>query len=64
MPLKNAILKLDELAKIMRLKRMKDGAISFDKAEVKFNLDEANNPVVFFLKHPKMPINLLKSLCY
>ena len=32
---------MDELAKIMRRKRMSSGAISFDKVEVKFNLDEA-----------------------
>ncbi|RZJ98756.1 MAG: RNB domain-containing ribonuclease, partial [Flavobacterium sp.] len=35
-----ATLKLDELAKILRRKRMADGAISFDKVEVKFNLNE------------------------
>ena len=31
--------KLDELAKILRRKRMAAGAISFDKVEVKFNLN-------------------------
>ena len=36
-----ATLKMDELAKIFRKRRMADGAISFDKVEVKFNLDEA-----------------------
>ena len=46
----DAILKMDELAKIMRRKRMKDGAISFDKVEVKFDLDEAANPVGVFFK--------------
>jgi ribonuclease R len=35
-----AILKLDELAKILSQKRMNNGAISFDKVEVKFNLDQ------------------------
>ena len=34
-----ATLKLDELAKKLRKKRMKAGAISFDRVEVKFNLD-------------------------
>lgn len=44
-----AILKMDEMAKIMRNKRMKDGAISFDKVEVKFDLDAEANPIgVFF----------------
>jgi ribonuclease R/exosome complex exonuclease DIS3/RRP44 len=45
-----ATLKLDELAKIMRAKRMKQGAISFDRVEVKFNLDEEANPVGVFFK--------------
>ena len=34
-----AVLILDRLAKKMRAKRMREGAISFDKVEVKFNLD-------------------------
>ncbi|QDO93188.1 ribonuclease R [Formosa sediminum] len=46
----DAVLKLDELAKIMRSKRMRAGAISFDKVEVKFNLDEDNNPIGVFFK--------------
>ena len=45
-----AVLKLDELAKKMRGKRMTDGAISFDKVEVKFNLDQEANPVGVFFK--------------
>ncbi|MDO5978876.1 ribonuclease R [Flavivirga spongiicola] len=48
--LADAILKMDELAKIMRQKRMGSGAISFDKVEVKFNLDQENNPVGVFFK--------------
>ena len=59
--IKEAILKLDELAKIMRQKRMKDGAISFDKAEVKFNLDEANNPVGVFFKTSKDANKLIEE---
>jgi ribonuclease R len=45
-----ATLKLNELAKIMREKRMNDGAISFDKVEVKFNLDETGNPEGVYFK--------------
>ncbi|MGM0635818.1 MAG: ribonuclease R [Bacteroidota bacterium] len=45
-----AVLELDKLAKIMRVARMKNGAISFDKIEVKFNLDEDNNPEGVFFK--------------
>ncbi|OBX26593.1 ribonuclease R/exosome complex exonuclease DIS3/RRP44 [Gelidibacter algens] len=46
----DAILKMDEMAKVMRSKRMRDGAISFDKVEVKFNLDEQANPIGVFFK--------------
>ena len=46
----DAILKMDELAKIMRKQRMRDGAISFDKVEVKFNLDENSNPTGVYFK--------------
>jgi len=45
-----AILVLDKLAKKMRSKRMSSGAISFDKVEVKFNLDENANPTGVFFK--------------
>lgn len=47
---KDEILKLDELAKILRKKRMDDGAITFDKVEVKFELDENQNPIGTYLK--------------
>lgn len=57
----DATLKLDELAKIMRKKRMRDGAISFDKVEVKFNLDETNNPVGVFFKTSKDANKLIEE---
>ncbi|AUP79416.1 ribonuclease R family protein [Flavivirga eckloniae] len=56
-----AILKMDELAKIMRKKRMRSGAISFDKVEVKFNLDEKNNPVGVFFKTSKDANKLIEE---
>src|SRR5690606_6455586 len=43
-----AILKMDKLAKKMRARRMQLGAISFDKVEVKFNLDKNNEPIGVF----------------
>ncbi|WP_053976550.1 ribonuclease R [Mangrovimonas xylaniphaga] len=46
----DAILTMDTLAKKMRSRRMRAGAISFDKVEVKFNLDKENNPVGVFFK--------------
>ena len=56
-----AVLKLDELAKKMRSKRMRTGAISFDKVEVKFNLDEAANPVGVFFKTSKDANKLIEE---
>ncbi len=56
-----AVLKLDGLAKIMRRKRMKDGAISFDKVEVKFNLDEHANPIGVYFKTSKDANHLIEE---
>ncbi|WP_026754364.1 ribonuclease R [Sediminibacter sp. Hel_I_10] len=56
-----ATLKLDELAKIMRRKRMSSGAISFDKVEVKFDLDEESNPVGVFFKSSKDANKLIEE---
>jgi len=57
----NAILKLNELAKIMRRKRMNSGAISFDKAEVKFNLDKDANPIDVYFKTSKDANKLIEE---
>ncbi|WP_400075736.1 ribonuclease R [Winogradskyella sp. R77965] len=57
----DAILKLDELAKKMRSQRMREGAISFDKVEVKFNLDEEANPVGVFFKTSKDANKLIEE---
>ncbi len=59
--IKEAVLKLDGLAKIMREKRMDFGAISFDKIEVKFNLDEQNNPESVFFKESKDANKLIEE---
>ncbi|MBA6156732.1 ribonuclease R [Tenacibaculum sp. S7007] len=56
-----ATLKLDELAKKMRKKRMKSGAISFDRVEVKFNLDEDANPIGVFFKEAKDANKLIEE---
>ncbi len=56
-----ATLKLDELAKILRKKRMQQGAISFDRVEVKFNLDEEANPVGVFFKTSKDANKLIEE---
>jgi len=56
-----AILKLDTLAKILRKKRMHQGAISFDKLEVKFHLDENNNPEGVYFKESKDANKLIEE---
>jgi ribonuclease R/exosome complex exonuclease DIS3/RRP44 len=57
----DAILKMDELAKLMRGKRMTSGAISFDKVEVKFNLDKNANPIGVFFKTSKDANKLIEE---
>ncbi|PKP25066.1 MAG: ribonuclease R [Bacteroidetes bacterium HGW-Bacteroidetes-2] len=47
------IITLNKLAKILRRKRMQNGAISFDKVEVKFKLDEKANPEGIIFKISK-----------
>jgi len=56
-----ATLELDRLAKIMRRQRMKDGAISFDKVEVKFDLDQDANPTGVFFKTSKDANKLIEE---
>ncbi|REE08508.1 RNAse R [Winogradskyella pacifica] len=48
-----ATIKMNQLARKMRTARMRDGAISFDKVEVKFNLDEEANPIGIHFKTSK-----------
>lgn len=57
----DAVLKMDDMAKIMRSRRMRDGAISFDKVEVKFDLDEQANPVGVFFKTSKDANKLIEE---
>ncbi|OMQ12346.1 ribonuclease R [[Flexibacter] sp. ATCC 35103] len=57
----NATLKLDELAKILRKKRMANGAISFDKVEVKFNLDAEGEPEGVYFKVSKDANHLIEE---
>ncbi|HEY0045251.1 MAG TPA: ribonuclease R [Flavobacterium sp.] len=56
-----ATLKLDELAKIFRRNRMKNGAISFDKVEVKFHLNENDEPTGVYFKESKDSNHLIEE---
>jgi ribonuclease R/exosome complex exonuclease DIS3/RRP44 len=60
-PIVDATLKMDELAKILRRKRMAAGAISFDKVEVKFNLNEAAEPIGVYFKQSKDSNHLIEE---
>ena len=50
---KQEIMTLDSLAKILRQKRFADGALSFDRVEVRFDIDEKGHPVSVFFKESK-----------
>lgn len=45
-----AILKLNELAQLMRKKRFADGAIAFHRPEVRFEIDETGKPLSVYIK--------------
>ena len=47
------ILKINELAKIMRTKRFAKGAIAFDRVEVRFEIDENGKPISVYFKEAK-----------
>ena len=56
-----AVLQLDETAKILRKNRMQSGAISFDKEEVKFKLDEQSKPTEVYVKTSKEANKLIEE---
>jgi ribonuclease R len=56
-----AILELDALAKILRGKRVKAGAITFDKLEVRFELNTFNEPIQILFKHSKDANKLIEE---
>lgn len=59
--IREAVLKMDDLAKIMRRKRMQNGAISFDKVEVKFHLNEQAEPTGVYFKIAKDSNHLIEE---
>ena len=56
-----ATLTMDRLAKIMREKRMDQGALSFDKVEVRFHLDENSEPTGVYFKESKDANKLIEE---
>ncbi|MFC6266765.1 ribonuclease R [Frigoriflavimonas asaccharolytica] len=59
--LADEILTMDRLAKILRAKRIEDGAITFDRSEVRFNLDENNQPIGVYFKVSKDSNHLIEE---
>jgi len=59
--IRDALVKMNQLALILRKRRMTKGAISFDKIEVKFELDKENDPVAVFFKESKAANNLIEE---
>ena len=57
----DATLTLDRLAKIMRSARMEEGALSFDKVEVRFNLNEKSEPTSVYFKESKDANKLIEE---
>jgi len=58
---KDEILVLDKLAKKLRHERQRKGSIFFDKAEVKFKLDDEGNPIGVFFKTQKDAHKLIED---
>lgn len=55
------ILALDSLAKILRKERYANGSVEFDRAEVKFEIDEKGHPVSVFFKESKDANKLIEE---
>jgi len=55
------IKKLNELAYILRDRKFKNGAISFESTEVKFKLDEAGKPIGVYVKERKDAHKLIED---
>ncbi len=60
-PIVDSVLKMNELAQKLREVRMKNGAISFDKIEVKFNLDQNGEPIGVYFKEGKEANHLIEE---
>ena len=55
------ILVLDKMAKKLRERRFKNGAINFDRVEVKFNIDEKGKPLSVYFKESKDANKLIEE---
>ncbi|MCC8070370.1 MAG: ribonuclease R [Bacteroidales bacterium] len=55
------ILTLDRLAKILRKERYANGSVEFDRAEVRFDIDETGHPVGVYFKESKDANKLIEE---
>ena len=58
---KEEMLKLNEFAKMLRVKRFAKGAIAFERIEVRFEIDEKGKPVSVFFKEAKESNKLVEE---
>jgi len=58
---KEELLVLNDLAQKIRARRFKNGAISFERVEVKFNIDEKGKPLGVFFKEHKESNQLIEE---
>lgn len=58
---KEEILTLDRLAKALRKKRFDNGAIAFDRVEVRFEIDDKGKPLSVFFKEQKDANKLIEE---
>lgn len=56
-----AIEKLNFIAKKIREKRLRRGALAFERSEVKFKLDQEKNPIDIYLKTPQDAHKLIEE---
>ncbi len=59
--LKEKLLVLNDLAKKIRARRFKNGAISFERVEVKFDIDEKGKPLGVYFKEHKESNQLIEE---
>lgn len=59
--LKEEIMTLDSMAKKLRERRMADGAVNFDRVEVRFDIDENGKPVSVYFKESKDANKLIEE---
>lgn len=58
---KDEVLKLNDLAKKLRTKRFDNGAIAFDRHEMKFEIDEKGKPLSVYFKYAKDSNKLIEE---